>query len=102
MLQLGSPGVSHFISRLHQRRLAFIRNSAYQRVNAINGALIGGSVWVKNSPTVIATKVSYSPTSDSYLLIWEDQVDVPWPVYGLRLNGTAGFVGSSFHISNGA
>ena len=72
-----------------------------QRVNAINGALIGASTWIRNSPTVIATKVAYSPTSDSYLLVWEDQATVPWPVYGLRLNSTAGSVGSIFNISNG-
>src|SRR5688500_9361267 len=73
-----------------------------QRVNAINGALIGGSTLIQNSPTVMATKVAYSPTRDSYLLVWEDQATVPWQVYGLRLSSTAGSLGNIFNISNGA
>src|SRR5688500_4475345 len=72
-----------------------------QRVNATNGALIGGSTWIRNSPTGIVTKVAYSPTSNSYLLIWEDQTTAPWPVNGLRLSSTAGALGGIFAISNG-
>ncbi|MDO8588331.1 MAG: NBR1-Ig-like domain-containing protein, partial [Armatimonadota bacterium] len=72
-----------------------------QRLNAITGALIGGSNWVVNLPGAFNNNIAYSPTSDSYLLIWDSGYDIPCPLYATRLNSTAVPVGGIFHVSVG-
>ncbi|MBI4578163.1 MAG: hypothetical protein HY718_00580 [Planctomycetes bacterium] len=70
-----------------------------QRINAENGALIGMSNWITSLPGAFNSNVAYSPTSDSYLLVWDSGYDHPNPLYARRLDSTAVPVGSTFHAS---
>jgi hypothetical protein len=67
-----------------------------QRVNASTGALVGGSMRI-STPNPARQVVAYSPTSDHYLLAYEDSGQI----FGLILDSTAAPIGGAFNISNG-
>ncbi len=71
-----------------------------QRVNAVTGALIGGSNMIRTSYILdlyaTGTSVAYSSISDCFLTVWEeyDQGDL----YALRLNAAGLPAGTPFRI----
>ena len=72
-----------------------------QRVDAVSGALIGGSNRVTNLPGAFGSNVAYSRTSNSYLLVWDSGYDRPCPLYATRLDSTAVPVGNIFYATTG-
>lgn len=72
-----------------------------QRIRASDGQLVGGNFALTThaSSSQSRPRAAYDPTSQRYLVVWQDGRTGTWQIYGQRLDSNAAAMGGIFQIN---